>query len=133
MARVADFGYSTWLGGADDLIYMPRSLHWTAPEWHHRVFNRASAFKMDVYSFGLLCLWLLFYHGRETRHSRFYEDLKSEEATSTLAHVLIDESSDFSDEQRNNLRQLFDLSLTVDPAVRCLNFEQLRDLLAPDV
>ena len=133
MARVADFGYSTWLGGADDLIYMPRSLHWTAPEWHYRAFNRASAFKMDVYSFGLLCLWLLFYHGRETRHSRFYEDLKSGEAKSTLACGLIDESSDFSDEQRKNLRQLFDLSLTIDPAVRCSNFEQLRDLLAPDV
>lgn len=133
MARVADFGYSTWLGGTDDLIYMPRSLHWTAPEWHHRAFNRASAFKMDVYSFGLLCLWLLFYHDREAKHSRFYEDLKSEEAKSTLAHGLIDESSDFSDEQRKNLRQLFDLSLTIDPAVRCSNLKQLRDLLAPDL
>lgn len=88
---------------------------------------------MNVYSFDLLCSWLLFYHGREIKFSRFYEDLKSRDANSTLAHGLIDESSDFSDGQKENIRQLFDLSLTIDSANRCLNFERLRDLLALDV
>lgn len=132
VAKVADFGYSTWLGGANDMILMPRTLHWTAPEWHHRPIHGASAVRMDVYSFGMLCLWLLCYHGGETAHRDFYEDLKSKEATSALAHQLLTETHDVNDEQRRHLHQLFDLSLAIEPAERCSNFGQLVRLLAPN-
>ena len=37
-AKVADFGYSTVHATRNDLVQMPESLHWTAPEWHHRGF-----------------------------------------------------------------------------------------------
>lgn len=131
-ARVTDFGYSTWLGGTDDGVLMSRTPHWTAPEWHHRPMDSASAVKMDIYSFGLLCLWLLFYHGGETERRNFYKDLKSEEETSTLAHQLIHETIFTDDDLRSNLHQLFDLSLAIDPAERCSNLGQLVCLLAPD-
>lgn len=117
VARVTDFGYSTWLGGANDMVFMPRTPHWTAPEWHHRPMTSASAIKMDIYSFGLLCWWLLFYRGEET--------------SLTIAHQLIIEMTDVSDEQRNSLHKLFDLSLAVDPAKRCSNLGQLVSLLQP--
>src|SRR5438034_3833483 len=59
-AKVVDFGYSTLAAGDDDLIMMPKSRPWNAPEHHHRGFKLSQAMAMDAYSFGLLCLWLLF-------------------------------------------------------------------------
>jgi len=59
VARVTDFGYSTYFAG-ENLIYMPRSMPWDAPEHHHRGFSHYQAMKMDIYSFGMLCLWLIF-------------------------------------------------------------------------
>ena len=58
-AKVMDFGYSTLFSTEKDLINMPLSWPWAAPEWHHRGFLPSHAMKMDVYSIGLLCLWLL--------------------------------------------------------------------------
>lgn len=60
-AKVADFGFSTYFHEEqEDLIQVPRSVPWTAPEHHVRYFTSQSAKVMDVYSFGMLCLWLLF-------------------------------------------------------------------------
>lgn len=131
-AKVADFGYSTLLGGTDDAVLMPRTPHWTAPEWHHRPIDIASAIRMDVYSFGLLCLWLLFYHSGKTESRDFYQDLESEKEKSMLAHQLVDEMEVTDDDLRSNLYQLFDLSLALDPSERCSNLGQLVYLLAPD-
>ena len=60
-AKVADFGYSTRWATPNDLIQMPRSQPWAAPEWHHRGFTPAQALLMDAYSFGMLDLWLISY------------------------------------------------------------------------
>ena len=129
VAKVADFGYSTWLAGFDDLIYMPYSPHWTAPEWHRRGFDRASAFKMDVYSFGLLYIWLILYCGRTSKYNQFYEDLRAGEGTSALTKEDVEDLGKLNKEQRQNLKQLFDLTLAFNPEVRCSNFEDIRDLL----
>jgi serine/threonine protein kinase len=60
-AKVADFGFSTYFHEKqEDLIQVPKSIPWTAPEHHARYFTSQSAKAMDVYSFGILCLWLLF-------------------------------------------------------------------------
>jgi serine/threonine protein kinase len=59
VAKSSDFGYSTIVAG-DDRINMPKSHPWYAPEHHHRGFKHDGAKKMDAYSFGMLCLWLLF-------------------------------------------------------------------------
>ena len=58
--KVTDFGYSCF--GSDDnhLVRLPQSKPWQAPEYHPRWFSLQDARKMDYYSFGLLCLWLLF-------------------------------------------------------------------------
>ncbi|KAF2685426.1 TPR-like protein [Lentithecium fluviatile CBS 122367] len=59
-AKVADFGLSTHFRGENDLINIPISVPWNAPEYHNRAFYPQDAKAMDVYSFGMLCLWLLF-------------------------------------------------------------------------
>jgi serine/threonine protein kinase len=59
-AKVADFGFSTHFHDKQDLIKMPKSEPWSAPEHHDRYFYPQDAKVMDVYSFSMLCLWLLF-------------------------------------------------------------------------
>lgn len=63
--KVADFGYSSCVSGDSQAIFVPESWPWNAPE-HNFVQNvsgryeKVQAEKMDMYSAGLICLWLLF-------------------------------------------------------------------------
>jgi serine/threonine protein kinase len=59
VAKIADFGNSAAGVSEDDLCQLPRSDPWTAPEYHHRKFSISAAKRMDIYSFAMLCLWLL--------------------------------------------------------------------------
>ena len=58
--KVADFGYSTLTVGESGKVLLPRSRPWNAPEHHFEGFKAHEAKKTDVYSFGMLCLWVLF-------------------------------------------------------------------------
>ena len=58
--KVADFGYSTLTAGESGKVLLPKSRPWNAPEHHFGEFKVHEAKKMDVYSFGMLCLWVLF-------------------------------------------------------------------------
>ncbi|KAF8539361.1 kinase-like domain-containing protein, partial [Trichophaea hybrida] len=57
--KVADFGYSTLTAGARGKVYLPKSRPWNAPEHHVREFTAPDAKLTDVYSFGMLCLWVV--------------------------------------------------------------------------
>ena len=59
-AKVADFVFSTHFYDEQDPIDMPKSVMFNIPEHHHRCIYPQDAKAMDVYSFGMLCLWLLF-------------------------------------------------------------------------
>ena len=58
-AKLADFGFSTKVT-EDGLVSLPFSMPWYAPEYHPRRFSFAAAQRSDFFSFGMLCLWLLF-------------------------------------------------------------------------
>ena len=58
--KVADFGYSTHTMGESGKVLLPKSRPWNAPEHHFGEFKVQEAKKTDVYSFGMLCLWILF-------------------------------------------------------------------------
>ncbi|KAK6358644.1 hypothetical protein TWF730_007967 [Orbilia blumenaviensis] len=63
-AKVTDFGYSTIFAQeqTDVRITLPQSWPWTAPEIEENptvTFEQAKA--ADLFSYGLLCYWLLFY------------------------------------------------------------------------
>lgn len=62
MARVTDFGYSSRFSSEDDRFALPRSEPWSAPEVTRAAqkFKPSQARKADVFSFAMLCLWLLF-------------------------------------------------------------------------
>lgn len=128
-AKVADFGYSTQYATPIDLIHMPRSPAWAAPEWHHRGFTSAQATKMDIYSFGMLVLWLLCYSTLEDSDSKFISDLSAASGALALAHRVIQLASE---NQEVDLIDFFDATLTSDVATRCSDFRYLQCLLDPE-
>jgi serine/threonine protein kinase len=132
IAKVADFGYSTQFASKSELVNMPRSQYWAAPEWHHRGFTPANAMKMDTYSFGILCLWLLFYNNQENTTCNFYSDLNSAQSILVLAQQSVIEMASLDDQRRSFLNQLFDLTLANNPAERSLDFNELIRLFAPN-
>jgi hypothetical protein len=111
---------------------MPRSQYWVAPEWHHRLkTNAIGAMKMDAYSFGMLCMWLLFYNTPGDTKHRFYNDLDSGIPKPVLASQNIKTVADLGDQKSSYLYQLFERTLSSDPIDRTADFTQLLDLLAP--
>ena len=106
VAQVADFGYSTI--HTDHPICTPRSRGWTAPEWHHRGFKYLDAEKIDVYSFGLLCLWLFSFDEQEYISDRIRAELPA-----IVDELLIEEAT-----QAETLKRALRLSLERSPASR---------------
>ena len=106
VAQVAGFRYSTI--NTDHPIYTPRSQGWTAPEWHPRGFYYLDAEKMDVYSFGLLCLWLFSFDEQEYIPDHIRANLPA-----MVPEMLIEETT-----QAVKLKQALHLSLERNPASR---------------
>ena len=59
-AKITDLGHSAHFRDDDEYGFMPCFMPWQAPEWHHQKHTFSSMLKMEIYSFGLVCLWLLF-------------------------------------------------------------------------
>jgi serine/threonine protein kinase len=156
VARVADFGFSTMFRSSHDFISIPaRSTPWYAPEHHRREFSPSNAKLMDIYSFGMLCLWLLFWsEGTATalRHQETppdngefmgfddsLQDLNLLEKLKTgvdykllqWAISLVMEHKCVDNNIHDDLVQFFNLTLASKPADRSTDFEQLLNLLAP--
>jgi serine/threonine protein kinase len=143
--HVIDFGYSSF----ESLVKIPRSLPWEAPEWHSRSFNREAAKKMDIYSFGLLCLWLLF--PADDLHSpglpninldlafstasennvmmRIFQELKASGKLLESVLELLWRKAEIPEDTRSVLEQLFRLSLPKDPVKRATQMDIFIDLL----
>ncbi|KAF8853232.1 kinase-like protein [Acephala macrosclerotiorum] len=143
--HVIDFGYSSF----ESLVKIPRSLPWEAPEWHSRYFNRETAKRMDIYSFGLLCLWLLF--PADDLHSprlpninldlafstttednaimRKFQELKASGKLLESVLELLWRKDGIPKDTRSVLEQLFRLSLHKDPAKRATQMDTFINLL----
>lgn len=108
---------------------------------------------MDVFSFGMLCLWILFekclsgiaplpqeahwakpyFQGKEKRHlsKSILEDLKQRDRLVMLAQQLVMAEKDLSNDTKQALQQFFSTSLTYDPNQREFNLRQLDSSLIP--
>ncbi|KAI0858827.1 hypothetical protein F4860DRAFT_287009 [Xylaria cubensis] len=60
IAKVTDFSYSCLGKSEEDIVTMPRSELWQAPEYSREGCKIRDAKLMDIYSFGMVCFWLLF-------------------------------------------------------------------------
>ena len=145
-ARVTDFGYSTRFADKDDLIHVPKTEPWNAPEHSYDEFTPAQVQKMDVFSFGILCMWLMFerylsgitslpqeacwaeqyFQGGGGRHlsQRILKDLKQEDKLVMLAQQLVTAERGLDDDKKRALDQFFSASLTCNPNGRETNLEQ---------
>lgn len=62
MAKMIDFGYSRPGSREDDIVCLSRSWPWYAPELDYECrFKLRDAMKTDIYSFGMVSLYILFH------------------------------------------------------------------------
>jgi serine/threonine protein kinase len=145
-ARVTDFGYSTRFANEDDGFTMPKSWPWNAPEHHHRKFRPAQARKMDLFSLGMVCLWVIFEKylsgivplpqeilwvepyiqscGEKHRSKSILQAAKDENKLVQLARQLVMAEGDLEDYQKEQLRRFFDASLVREPNSRDVDLKQ---------
>ena len=132
VAKVTDFGYSTLFAKETDLIYLPRSEPWTAPEQHYRGFLPAQAKKMDAYSFGMVCLWLLFYNTRMDGQREFDQELKNADAkVLDLALERLHAMQNLETRDRSDIEHLFRITLQDTPQSRTSDFKIIIKLTLP--
>lgn len=139
-AKVGDFGCSTWFAEEHELLPVCGSQPWKAPEQYPNGCTLAQAQKMDVFSFGMLCLWLLFeeylsgtvplpaathwaqryFQGRKGKDlSRIVLDsLKQRDELVTLAQQFVVAEDALYDDEKMELQEFFGASLSCDPGKR---------------
>jgi serine/threonine protein kinase len=113
---------------------MPRSKYWTAPEWHEREFLPIEARRMDSYSFGMLCLWLLFYNNNASGDRDFEMDI-GDTSMEVLDHALrlIETITCPELQQSAKIQRLLSLTLAQDPRERTSDFSEILQLLSPNM
>jgi len=142
--KVADFGYSTLAVGEAGNVFLPKSRPWNAPEHHFGEFKVPEAKKTDVYSFGLLCLWVLFGTVRIPQNTTLctfdgstgprtsLEHLKDEDKVEDFAKHLMEsvQLASFNNEHRTRLKEFFSLTVPLNPEKRTSNLSRLVGLLS---
>jgi serine/threonine protein kinase len=104
-AKLTDFGYST-ITANTELIFMPKSSPWHAPEHQSSGVTRSEAKAMDAYSLGMLCFWLVIQGLDGYPKDLSIPQLKASDELRTTAYELL-ASLDMKDEQRRNLETFF--------------------------
>ncbi|KAK5454372.1 hypothetical protein LTS15_006372 [Exophiala xenobiotica] len=145
--KITDFGYSSLGSSESDEVKLPLSRPWEAPEYHDRWFQLKAAKKTDVYSFGLLALWLLFRdetlvldNGMDIKVSEAFGDtedfamarLQRSKRDGTLLDAtlkLTARKADLTDRQRLVIDRLFSLSLERTPHKRAADMQPFVELL----
>ena len=148
--KVTDFGYSTLTAGGSGTVSLPKSRPWNAPEHHSGEFKAHEAKKTDVYSFGMLCLWVLFgnrlsdvpqttadgatglisfdapFFGGLT----FLERLKDEGGLEYIANRIVESMPGMNVEYRIRLKEIFGLTLPHNPGNRTCDLARVIGLLS---
>jgi len=137
--KMADFGYSTLAAGETGKVLLPKSRPWNAPEHHFGEFTVGDAKKTDVYSFGMLCLWILFgdsppgilqttaegttefisFDAPPRFGPRTYlEQLKDDDEVEHVVSEHIESMFGWNTKQRTCLKEFFSFALRRDPQKR---------------
>lgn len=128
---------------------MPRTAPWNAAEHHNRGYLWRDAVEMDVYSLGLLCLWLLFGPDVRVQVSADDSEWESNAILSTNARMqnwlehqvretdlvtcsmsMVQAVSGLSDEQKAKLLKFISMTLPLNPSDRASDVERLLPLLS---
>ena len=146
-AKLAGFSYAGWATNnkKDTLTKPPQSWLWDPPEYHHRGFNVLGARKLDMCSFGMLCLWLLLFDRPSSSHlvptaryesqtwplddPKLLDSMKHEDTLRDFAGYLVKSDRSLPADQRENLERFFMAALARDPERLALNFEDLTSVM----
>jgi serine/threonine protein kinase len=136
IVKVADFGYSTLAAGEEGKVCLPKTRPWNAPEHHFGEFIAHDAKQTDIYSYGMLCLWIVSGGIPILLNNTEYtfdaptgpgggpytalEELKYNDKLEQAANQLIDSIplAEVNAEHRNRLSKFFCLAIPLDPAKR---------------
>ena len=146
-AKVTDFGYSSRYADDKHRMKLPISWPWNAPE-HDRLGREwipSQAKKVDVYSFGMISLWLLFepqFCGRIPVHESVSLVLgqgepsivalsRNKKRLQRLGRQLIAAESEQIRYKAGALDEFFTKSLDADPTKRRLCLQELLSEHAP--
>lgn len=150
VVKVSDLGFATPFDEDEEhrVVTLPRCRPWNAPEFFDfGKFSLEQAKQMDIYSVGLLCLWVLFgdqfskgsvqdsapQHSsisfeRPLDESNIIEDLKENDKLRNLASDTIRGTSALSVVEQCILISFFNTVLNRDPEKRTLEFSHVQDL-----
>ncbi|KAF2809498.1 uncharacterized protein BDZ99DRAFT_571301 [Mytilinidion resinicola] len=145
-AKVSDFGYSSLRTSNEGQINLPESWPWTAPEiLIENTTTFACAKSADIFSFGMLCVWILFVGStstqametkrpQETNASLDYilSGLKKDSQLLDYAKTQIDQMSGISDDRKASLYQFFASSLSKNVDERDLNEKVVKSAFGCD-
>ena len=146
VAKIADFGYSTCTGihaasPGGERIQLPWSPPWNAPEVHggNRIFALAEAKATDIYSLGMVCLWLLFLedgryseNGMQVEHNQL-KILTREGTLKDFAWGKIDGETSIEPNTKYAMKKFFDLTLSTEPMDRSIDLQYLLQLLTRNI
>lgn len=123
-AKVADLGHSIPFSNDDDCALMACSRPWQAPEHSHRkTYPLSDMISMEIYSFGMICLWLLFHErlfeqritfdlcGMEAKGLDHLNELKDKGGMSEVARTLARKVQELSANQILDLTRFFNSCL----------------------
>ena len=130
---------------------MPKSRPWNAPEHHFEGFEADEAKRTDTYSFGMLCLWVLFGDhlsdfsqttadgaaGLISFDAPFYtggptllERLKDEDRLQYVSSHLVESMPGLDGEYKIRLKEIFSLTLRHNPGKRTCDLARVIGLLS---
>ena len=151
IVKLADLGDASICGDIETLAFLPKSKPWNAPEYHHRGFPFWQGAKMDIYSFGLLCVWVLFRESlsRSAASLEYWQEdnetttglpptvellamLKKENLLQAAVRKLVYANKEVTREQQSKLDSFFALTLAEKPTARSSDFQLLLTLLGDD-
>ncbi len=134
-AKVADFGYSglSLERSEDSAFHLPISRPWNSPEvneWDSTL-PFFAARKADIYSFGMLSIWILFCHyfpkpenapnDNDTETDlELLQVLKDDDLLFSFAMQCAESEKNLTEEQMNGLALFFSWTLTADIYTRRL-------------
>ncbi|XWX01596.1 hypothetical protein V2A60_009624 [Cordyceps javanica] len=141
-ARVIDFGFSTRYADEDQLLTLPRSEPWNAPENNGHVdsWTPRRAVKADLYCFGVLCFWLLFEPllcrttaSSQTEKGSTYALRSMRRDLLRHAQDLLKSETAFKVNMRTGISEFFTSSLSQDPEKRAIDcIQRFLSILDPE-
>jgi serine/threonine protein kinase len=144
-AKVIDFGYSVRYVDDNDRLTLTGTERWNAPEHGScvRLWTLSQAMNADRFSFGMLCLWLLFEpslsgrtplpQGLKVADTGFAEDTlyRKKRQLQTYARLLLASETALEEDERMALGEFFGLSLSEVPEQREISLLELLRKLDP--